>query len=258
MKLIFLATTLILTPSVSSLRCLTAQEPVLIASTEAASEPSSTAVTAPAKTPKASHALTERWLDLTAFSHSERYRNAFELGGPHVFDNAQSRSLIAGTVKLDAQGRYRIGFRASSGRYFNWAFSNYTGGSFIPRVNNPAAIAAFFTPAQYGEVVDSIFADPAGFALTGPDGLQSNGWEFYMRELYFSATPIKFVTVEFGSFGIERGYGTEITTFDEDGYLAGERIRLRAPNNSSSTRSGTRMPSSATFRRPISFSVDQA
>ncbi len=53
--------------------------------------------------------------------------------------------------------------------------------------------------------------------------------QFYLRELYFSATPVKPVTVEFGSFGIERGYGSEITTFDDDGYIAGERIAVHSP-----------------------------
>jgi hypothetical protein len=48
-----------------------------------------------------------------------------------------------------------------------------------------------------------------------------------MRELYFSATPVKALTVEFGSFGLERGMATEATTFDEDGYLDGERIIVR-------------------------------
>jgi len=42
---------------------------------------------------------------------------------------------------------------------------------------------------------------------------------------------VKPVTVEFGSFGIERGYSSEITTFDEDGYLSGERIRLHDPKH---------------------------
>ena len=71
--------------------------------------------------------------------------------------------------------------------------------------------------------MQSIFADPVGTSL-GQTEIHSNGWQFYMRELYFSATPVKAMTVEFGSFGIERGLSTEITTFDEDGYLSGERI----------------------------------
>jgi hypothetical protein len=184
--------------------------------------------------PANAKSLTDRWLQLETLSHSERYRNAFQVGGGHNFENAQQRSLIQGKLKLDAEGRYDIGFRASSGRYFNWAFSNFTGEGFVARGSDPSS-KSFYTPAEQFEVTSSVFADPAGFKLllgtAGVGGIQSNGWEFYMRELYFSATPVKPVTVEFGSFGIERGYSTEITTFDEDGYLSGERIRLHDPKH---------------------------
>src|ERR1039457_3812087 len=69
-------------------------------------------------------------------------------------------------------------------------------------------------------------ANASGYAISNSI---DNGWKFYVRELYVSATPIKAATVEFGSFGIERGYASEITTFDYDGYLTGERIRIQAP-----------------------------
>ena len=169
--------------------------------------------------------LTARWLDLETFSHSERYRNAFADGGYHLFDNAQQRSLIQGKIKLDAQGRYDIGFRASSGRYFNWAYSGYTGYNFASRVETPAFQSSAYTPAEQFATFQAVLSDPVNFSA-GTTKLHSTGWEFYLRELYLSATPVKAVTVEFGSFGIERGLSTEITTFDDDGYLSGERIRI--------------------------------
>lgn len=168
--------------------------------------------------------LTHRWLDLETLSHSERYRNAFDVGGYHSFESAQQRSLIVGKIKLDAEGRYDIGFRASSGSYFTWGYSSYTGATYTARILAPGSSATIQTPAQQKETFQSIYADPAGFLLS--HGVKSNGWQFYMRELYFSATPIKPVTVEFGSFGIEHGYSSEITSFDDDGYISGERIRL--------------------------------
>ncbi len=168
--------------------------------------------------------LVGRWLNLETLSNSERYRNAFAVGGVHVFENAQQRSLIIGKITLDAEGRYDIGFRASSGRYFNWAFSDYTGENFADRVQSPVFLPSFFTPAENLAAIQAIFADPTGLRLATQ--LKSNGWQFYARELYFSATPVKPMTVEFGSFGIERGLATEITTFDDDGYLSGERIRF--------------------------------
>ncbi len=179
----------------------------------------------PAIKPAEAKPLTARWLDLQALSHSERYRNAFADGGYHDFDNAQQRSLVAGRIKLDAGGRYDIGFRASSGGYFNWAYGGYTGATFFSRVGAPAFDTTAYTPAEQYAVGQAVFADPADVP-TGASALRSNGWQFYLRELYFSATPVKPVTVEFGSFGIERGLSSEITTFDEDGYLSGERIRF--------------------------------
>ena len=174
--------------------------------------------------PAAEKPLLGRWLDLDTLSNSERYRNAYAVGGFHLFDNAQQRSLIVGKVKLDAEGRYDIGFRASSGRYFNWAYSSYTGENFSQRANNPHFLPSFFTPAENFAAVQAIFSDPVGLAVT--QKLESNGFQFYLRELYVRATPVNPVTIEFGSFGIERGLSTEITTFDEDGYLSGERVRL--------------------------------
>ena len=181
------------------------------------------ATTAAAKNPE--KPLTERWLDLETLSNSERYRNAFAVGGIHVFENAQERSLVQGKLKLDAQGRYAIGFRASSGRYFNWAYSSYTGASFAQRTASSQFLGSFPTPSESFGTYQALYADPTGFALA-TSALHSYGWQFYVRELYFSATPVKPVTVEFGSFGFVRGLSSEITTFDEDGYLSGERIRI--------------------------------
>ena len=181
-------------------------------------------VVTPPATPKP---LTARWLDLTTFSHSERYRNAFATGGWHVFENYQQRSLIEGDMKLDAEGRYRIGFRASSGRYFNWSYGSYTGQAFLSRVLSQGFVTSYFTPAAYQSFRKATQTDPVGTATAF--AIKSNGWQFYMRELYFSAMPVQWVNVEFGSFSFERGLSTEITTYDEDGYLSGERIRIRKP-----------------------------
>ncbi len=37
--------------------------------------------------------------------------------------------------------------------------------------------------------------------------------------------------MEFGSLGIERGMASEITTFDDDGWVTGERIRIKDPKH---------------------------
>jgi hypothetical protein len=201
-------------------------EPV---STTAVSSPESIVAPSTAIKPASEEPLLGRWLELDTLSHSERYRNAFTTGGTHIWENAQERSLIVGKVKLDKEGRYAIGFRASTGSYFNWAFASYTGESVLPRVSTPAYNATAFTPADTLEIGQAIYVDPLGFAQV--QSIKSNGWELYLRELYFSATPVKQVTVEFGSFGIEHGYGSEITSFDDDGYIDGERIAVHSPKH---------------------------
>ena len=173
--------------------------------------------------------LTGRWLTLNTLSHSERYRSSDNAGGYHYFENGQQRSLLAGAIKIDADARYKIGFSASSGRFFSWAYADYAGAGFGTRAKNTAVVVLSYTPADKAERAASIKADPTGVAQIR--GLPSNGWQFYMRELYFSATPVKAVTFEFGSFGFERGLASEITTFDEDGYLTGERIRIQNPKH---------------------------
>lgn len=50
-----------------------------------------------------------------------------------------------------------------------------------------------------------------------------------VKQLYVAWVPAGGVDLSFGSMGFVRGASTEITTFDNDGYLAGERITLRRP-----------------------------
>jgi len=187
--------------------------------------PATVVVAATPKTVNASpKPLTARWLDLTTFSHSERYRNQYGDDGDHYFEDGQQRTLIAGRIKLDADAKYTIGFRASSGRTFNWSYADYAGRGFKASLNNPDYTTDVSDPSSDPDVLAVFLADPAGAAQV--NNLNSAGWEFYVRELYLSATPVKPVTLEFGSFGFERGYSTEITTFDDDGYLTGERVRI--------------------------------
>jgi hypothetical protein len=171
-------------------------------------------------------AVTARWLDLTTFSHSERYRNQYGDDGFHYFEDGQQRSLVAGKIKLDADGKYTIGFRATSGRTFNWAYADYAGRGFATSFKQSADVV---DPYADGSVGDAYDADPAG--VQQAQALKSAGWSFYVRDLNISAAPVKRFAFQFGSFGFERGLSTEITTFDDDGYLTGERVYLRDPHH---------------------------
>jgi len=170
--------------------------------------------------------VTGRWLDLTTFSHSERYRNQYGDDGFHYFENGQQRSVVAGKIKLDAGGKYTIGFRATSGRTFNWAYADYAGRGFATSFKQSADVLDPYGDDAVGEAYD---ADPAG--VKQAEALKSAGWSFYLRDLNISATPVKALTFQFGSFGFERGLSTEITTFDDDGYITGERVTLRDPHH---------------------------
>jgi len=57
---------------------------------------------------------------------------------------------------------------------------------------------------------------------------QSN---IYPKQLYFDAKPVKPVEVQFGGTYIYNGENTEIAGYDNDTYLTGERIVIRAPKN---------------------------
>ena len=163
-----------------------------------------------------------RWFELDAMNFSIRYRNSFDTDGVHIFDDAQQRSLLAGKFKLDKDGKYFIGFRASSGHYFNWSYANFAGTDYKDVVLNTAVTS--MSLAREEVLLGAYYADPNGAAIV--NHLDSRGWSFYIRDLYLSATPVKQLTLEFGAIPIEHGVGTEITTFDDDGYISGERLRV--------------------------------
>jgi hypothetical protein len=54
---------------------------------------------------------------------------------------------------------------------------------------------------------------------------------FFLKQLYASLKPIKGIELQYGGLGILRGESTEITTYDNDGYITGERVSLRRPRD---------------------------
>ncbi len=64
-------------------------------------------------------------------------------------------------------------------------------------------------------------------------GWNNSGWgtgrstsNLYLKQLYLSAKPVRGVELQYGSLYFLRGEATEITAYDYDGYLAGQRITL--------------------------------
>lgn len=55
-------------------------------------------------------------------------------------------------------------------------------------------------------------------------------WTMSLKQLYLSATPVKGLEAQYGGLSFVRGEGTEITGYDNDAYLAGERVTVKRPD----------------------------
>jgi hypothetical protein len=51
----------------------------------------------------------------------------------------------------------------------------------------------------------------------------------YLKHLYVSARPLAGVEIQYGGLGLLRGESSEITTYDNDGYIMGERVSVKSP-----------------------------
>ena len=60
----------------------------------------------------------------------------------------------------------------------------------------------------------------------GISGAQKN---FAFKASYLSAIPFQGIEAQYGGLYIVRGQSTEITTYDEDGYLVGQRVSIKRP-----------------------------
>jgi len=54
-------------------------------------------------------------------------------------------------------------------------------------------------------------------------------WDPNVRQLFFAARPVDGLEFQVGGLGIVRGESTEITSFDYDGYMTGERVTIGRP-----------------------------
>lgn len=79
--------------------------------------------------------------------------------------------------------------------------------------------AAFST----GAAITSSWA-PTGLGTGAPT------WGFVPRTLYVSAKPVEGVELQVGGLTVVRGHGSEITSYDNDVYLTGERVTIARPD----------------------------
>jgi hypothetical protein len=52
----------------------------------------------------------------------------------------------------------------------------------------------------------------------------------YMKQLYASAAPVHGLELQLGGLYINHGENTDVTSYDDDGYVMGERVTLRRPS----------------------------
>lgn len=157
--------------------------------------------------PSTSEGLFARWLTVNTLSVSYRWRNMTDYDGFRLFDSGQERYLADGGLKLDSAGNYSINFHVSSGRNFDWSYSDSLGDGFWELITPSRK---YQSAQQLLRKAQAIAADPVGNASYDR---VSRGNEFYVRELFLSASPIKQLTFEYGGIGIERGENTEITSY---------------------------------------------
>lgn len=69
-------------------------------------------------------------------------------------------------------------------------------------------------------------------------GWNASGWgtgrgqtNLFLKQLYFNAEPAAGVELQYGGLYILHGESTEITGYDYDGYLTGQRVSLKRPQN---------------------------
>ena len=73
-----------------------------------------------------------------------------------------------------------------------------------------------------------------GNNITG--GWNNTGWgtgdaqtNLYLKQLYFAAKPVDGLEIQVGGIGFNNGVATEVTGYDNDAYLTGERVSVRLP-----------------------------
>ncbi|HET9830889.1 MAG TPA: hypothetical protein VFP91_04250 [Vicinamibacterales bacterium] len=59
-----------------------------------------------------------------------------------------------------------------------------------------------------------------------PNGYTSN---LFVKQLFGSAAPVNGLEIQAGGLGIVRGESSEITSYDYDGYIEGERVTIKRP-----------------------------
>jgi hypothetical protein len=63
-------------------------------------------------------------------------------------------------------------------------------------------------------------------AFGTPNGFSSS---LFVKQFFASASPVKGIEIQAGGLGFVRGENSEITSYDNDGYMVGERVTIKRP-----------------------------
>jgi hypothetical protein len=167
---------------------------LLPAPASAAAAPAGQAVITPTSSQRVAPSLTPlaRWIDVQTGTMATRFRFTETSGAVVTQDQLQHSEQIKARVKVAASGAYAVGFALG------------TGNEFVRGWNNTQV----------------------GFAAGTPDGYASN---LFVKQLFASAAPAKGVEVQAGGLGIVKGENSEVTSYDNDGYIVGERVSVKRP-----------------------------
>ena len=140
----------------------------------------------------------------TPVPHGERIKRWFEMDTlsigtrfRHITTNVNIDSADILQFQLQARGRFKFD---KKGKY-SVSAGVYTGSSITSGWGN------------------------TGLGTGGP---QTN---LYVKQLFFTAKPIKQIEINIGSIAPYYGENTEITAYDNDAFFMGERLTIRAPKN---------------------------
>lgn len=112
--------------------------------------------------------------------------------------------------------RYRLVENHLGSRAQNW--SDHHQGLKLRLKLDPAARFSLSAAVLNG---DSFMA---GWNLRGISGHSSN--RLFLKQLFLTAKPRSGVEFQYGGLGIVRGESSEITSYDNDGYLMGQRLTI--------------------------------
>lgn len=134
-----------------------------------------------------------RWFELQTLALSTRYRFIESSSGKVSSNDLQYKETVRARFNVDARHRYTITAGTASGSSFTSSW-NYTG---LGRI----------------------------------DTNMGDAHNHYLKQLFATAIPVTGLTLQYGGLALARGENTEFASYDNDGYLTGERVSVSRPRN---------------------------